>query len=85
METDFPEGLLAIEELTHTLEVPITTGGFTKTFEDDSESKFKAAQFHFHSPSEHTVNGKHYDAEMHIVNSYEDGSLGGGVISLLFD
>jgi len=41
-------------------------------------------QFHFHSPSEHTINGDHADLEMHIVHTYEDGSLG-GVIGILFD
>ena len=30
-------------------------------------------QFHFHSPSEHTFDGKHFDAELHFVNIREDG------------
>ncbi len=25
-------------------------------------------QFHFHSPSEHTINGMHYPLEMHMVH-----------------
>jgi hypothetical protein len=25
-------------------------------------------QFHFHSPSEHTINGVHYPLEMHMVH-----------------
>jgi len=25
-------------------------------------------QFHFHSPSEHTIDGHHYDAEVHFVH-----------------
>ncbi len=25
-------------------------------------------QFHFHSPSEHTINGAHYPLEMHMVH-----------------
>lgn len=29
---------------------------------------FEAAQFHFHAPSEHAVDGKHYDLELHIVH-----------------
>ena len=37
----------------------------------DYESKgtvFETAQIHFHSPSEHTINGKHFDLEMHVFN-----------------
>ena len=30
--------------------------------------KFYAQQFHFHHPSEHTVNGKYHDLEMHTVH-----------------
>ncbi len=30
-------------------------------------------QFHFHAPSEHTINGKPYDAELHFVNIRRDG------------
>jgi carbonic anhydrase len=39
------------------------------------------AQFHFHSPSEHTINGKHYPLEMHMVHKLftSDGTLGGTV------
>ena len=42
------------------------------------------AQLHFHSPSEHTVNGKHYDLEMHIVHLTEAGAPG-AVIGIFFD
>ena len=29
---------------------------------------YDVQQIHFHSPSEHAFNGKHYDLEMHIVH-----------------
>ena len=29
-------------------------------------------QFHFHSPSEHTFDGKHYELELHIVHKKKD-------------
>lgn len=32
-------------------------------------------QFHFHSPSEHTVNGQHFDMEMHLVHKSDDGEI----------
>ena len=31
--------------------------------------KFEIAQFHFHSPSEHTINGEHFDVEIHFVHT----------------
>ena len=31
-------------------------------------AKFSAAQYHFHVKSEHTINGKRYDMEMHTVH-----------------
>mmetsp|Transcript_26390 Transcript_26390/g.23320 ORF Transcript_26390/g.23320 Transcript_26390/m.23320 type:complete len:171 (+) Transcript_26390:132-644(+) len=33
---------------------------------------FESVQFHFHAPSEHTINGKYADLELHIVHK-DDG------------
>lgn len=44
--------------------------------------KFALLQFHFHTPSEHTVNGKHYPMEMHLVHKNDKGEL--GVIGVFF-
>lgn len=73
-----------VQKLTHTVQVDLTSGSFEKTFQTTAASKFVAKQLHFHSPSEHTIDGKHCDIEMHIVHSYEDGSYG-GVIGIMFD
>lgn len=35
---------------------------------NSTETRFDAIEFHFHSPSEHTLNGKYYDLEMHLVH-----------------
>lgn len=43
--------------------------------------KYEASQFHFHSPSENTVNGKAYPMEMHIVTS---GDAGPAVLAVFF-
>lgn len=37
-----------------------------------------------HSPSEHQINGKNLDLEIHFVHTYLDGSLG-AVIGVFFD
>lgn len=51
---------------------------------DEGAKTLNALQFHFHAPSEHSVNGKLYDFEMHIVHLFPDGSLG-GVLGFFFD
>lgn len=35
------------------------------------KKRYQFAQFHFHSPSEHTVDGKAYPLEMHLVHQEE--------------
>jgi len=42
---------------------------------------YSAKQFHFHTPSEHTVAGKGFAMEMHIVSTNEGGAA---VIGILF-
>eukprot|EP00178_Gracilaria_changii_P027766 TRINITY_DN913_c0_g1_i1.p2 TRINITY_DN913_c0_g1~~TRINITY_DN913_c0_g1_i1.p2 ORF type:complete len:302 (-),score=47.05 TRINITY_DN913_c0_g1_i1:1061-1966(-) len=37
--------------------------------------RYDVINLHFHSPSEHTVNGKHYPLEAHMVHRSSDGSL----------
>lgn len=44
-------------------------------------TEFDLLQIHFHSPSEHTVDGKHSDMEAHFVHRDKDGNL--GVVGLM--
>ena len=39
------------------------------------EREFALEQFHFHSPSEHTVDGKHFAMEMHLVHKSSDDTV----------
>ena len=55
----------------HTVQVNFTEAGALKI----GEEQFQLLQFHFHSPSEHTVAGKHYPGEMHMVHQSADGKL----------
>jgi carbonic anhydrase len=36
---------------------------------------FNLAQFHFHTPGEHSINGEYMPLEMHMVHEAEDGAL----------
>ncbi len=39
------------------------------------DKTYALVQFHFHAPSEHTVDGEHFPMEMHFVHRAEDGAL----------
>jgi carbonic anhydrase len=55
----------------HTIQINAATGE-TLTVGDQS---YALVQFHFHAPSEHTVDGEHYPMEMHIIHSSTDGKI----------
>ncbi len=55
----------------HTVEDDYHDGG---TLTVDGH-EYKLAQFHFHSPSEHTFDGKHAPMEMHLVHKDAAGKL----------
>lgn len=62
----------------HTIQVTVDEGS---TFTFDGKM-YSLKQFHFHTPSEHTLDGRHAPMEMHMVHQSEDGSL--AVIGILF-
>ncbi len=39
------------------------------------DTSYELVQYHFHGPSEHTVNGRHFPMEMHMVHKAADGTL----------
>ena len=41
---------------------------------EGKQTEYEFLQFHFHSPSEHTIDGKRYDAEVHFVHLADGGS-----------
>ncbi len=56
----------------HTIEVDYPAGDSLIKID---EVDYKLAQFHFHTPSEHTINGKQAAMELHFVNKSADGNL----------
>ena len=67
------------------MQVDLTGGELYFTDPSLQRHLFSAAQLHFHAPSEHTVNGKHYDLEMHIVHIDKVTRQPSAVIGLFFD
>lgn len=63
----------------HTIQVNMEEGSRIKL----NGKIYELLQFHFHSPSEHQINGKHAAMVIHFVHQAEDGQL--GVIGLLLD
>lgn len=62
----------------HTVQVNYTNGSRITVV----DRQFELAQFHFHTPSENTVNGKTYDMEMHLVHKNANGEL--AVVGVFF-
>jgi len=57
----------------HTIQQNVQPGSYLTITGRDV--KYELLQFHFHSPSEHTINGKPYAMEMHFVHKGKDGLL----------
>jgi carbonic anhydrase len=55
----------------HTIQANASTGGFATS----AGRKYELQQFHFHAPSEHTLDGKRSAMEAHFVHGGEGGNL----------
>jgi carbonic anhydrase len=78
LETSYQDASLELLNNGHTIEDDYHGGG---TLTVDGHV-YRLAQFHFHSPSEHTIDGVHAPLEMHLVHKDEAGKL--AVIAVLF-
>jgi carbonic anhydrase len=66
----FYGNLTAIENLGHTIQLDFKDGSTTQAGGKTWTSK----QFHFHTPSEHLIDGMTYPMEMHIVSVLKDSN-----------
>lgn len=57
-----------VENTGHVVEVVYEAGSVLRIGKSVMD-EFTLAQFHFHAPSEHMINGKQYDAELHLVHT----------------
>jgi len=65
----------------HTLQV-VAASGSSVVVGPAPTDRYDLVQFHFHSPSEHTVAGKAFDLELHLVHKNAAGNL--LVVGLLY-
>lgn len=79
LTTDYKPSPMKIINNGHTIQVNYAPGS-TLTIRDHS---YEVQQFHFHTPSEHKVNGKDFPLEMHVVHKDQDGNL--AVLGVLFE
>lgn len=62
----------------HTVQVNLADGGTL----DLASGNYKLLQFHFHTPSEESINGKRYPLVAHLVHKNDAGNL--AVVAVLF-
>ena len=57
----------------HTIMLTVAPGNFLEI--PEKQWRYQLQQGHFHSPSEHTVNGESFPMEIHLVHQGDDGIL----------
>lgn len=73
----------SVTDLEYTLKT-FDTNGYLSVWDSNSNlNVFQLNQFHFHAPSEHTINESHFDLELHIVHKATSGLY--SVVGLFFD
>lgn len=89
-DTKADTSLSAFELKYTTSPVEIVNNGHTvqfNTFGNNilmiGKKEYKLMQFHYHALSEHTVNGKHFPLELHLVHKYSDTDY--AVLGILFE
>ncbi len=70
---------LSIRNNGHTIEAGFSAENWIEV----GGARYELLQFHFHAPGEHTVAGKSFDMEMHLVHQDENGTL--SVIGVLIE
>jgi carbonic anhydrase len=73
LEFSSPAMPFVVENTGHVIEVSMPESrGFTLTIEGTT---YRLLQYHFHAPSEHTLEGASYEAEVHLVHESEAGEV----------
>lgn len=71
LKFSYHENILKIINNGHTVQVNFPEGNILNTH----NKKYTLLQYHIHAPSEHKINGKASDLELHLVHKADDGEL----------
>ena len=78
LKINYTQRVKSVTNNGHTIEVKAS--GANSVNVDNKE--FKLLQFHFHTPSENTINGQYFPMESHFVHKSKDGEF--LVVSIMF-
>ncbi|MGG2091568.1 carbonic anhydrase family protein [Bacillus sp. S13(2024)] len=70
LDLNYNNSFVSVKDNGHTIEVKNQDG-----IANINGRQFSLTQFHFHAPSEHTIDGKQYEMELHFVNKSSSGRL----------
>jgi len=76
---DYATGPASVINNGHTIQVNFEPGSYLTS----SGQVFPLAQVHFHTPSEHTLNGRHFPLVAHFVHQKKSGSI--AVLGVMFE
>lgn len=79
VQTDYKRGPLTVLNNGHTVQVNFDGAAGLMS----SNHRYSLKQVHFHTPSEHVINGRRYPLEAHFVHADEYGKL--AVLGVLFE
>ena len=68
---DYRQGALHIVDNGHSIQVRVANGGTLSV----GGARYALVQFHFHKPSEETIDGKHFAMVVHLVHQDAAGHL----------
>jgi carbonic anhydrase len=71
LTTDYRDSAIELVNNGHTVQASYDAGSGI----DLDGQRFALRQFHFHAPSEHTVQGRSFPAEIHFVHESPEGGL----------
>ena len=81
LEFSYTATPLVVENTGHVVEVPMPEDSDHTLSVDGDE--YRLLQYHFHAPSEHTLDGEPYDVEAHLVHQNDAGEL--AVVGVFLD
>ena len=72
LQTNYQDNVLRVVNNGHTVQVNFDPGSTLSV----GGQTYELLQFHFHTPSEHYINGASSPMEVHLVHKAQDGTLG---------